>query len=123
MICSSKQKLLCGLQECKICFDRSFASYEGKTPNDKLKVDCWDNEKNGEIKPINICKGTHKKYWFKCDNCLHCSAIGIDKINRESSSWCSYCSNPPKKLCDDNRCQICFDKSLASYDGKTPTGQ
>lgn len=45
MLCSSKQRQLCGLKECKICFDRSFASYEGKTPNGKLKVNCWDYEK------------------------------------------------------------------------------
>ena len=60
MICSSKQRHLCGLKECKICFDRSFASYgKGKTPNCKLKVDCWDYEK-WRKKQQNIFKCSEK---------------------------------------------------------------
>ena len=121
MLCSSKQRQLCGLKECKICFDRSFASYEGKTPNGKLKVNCWDYEKNREMTPFNIFKGSEKKCWFKCDNCSHnfnCMPSNLTKKNEKR--WCPFCNS--KKLCDDEKCKICFDKSFASYNDKTPLG-
>jgi hypothetical protein len=120
MICSSKQRHLCGKEECKICFNRSFASYDGKTSSGKLKVDCWDNEKNGEIKPINIFRKTNKKYWFQCDVCYHTFENTPNHITSRSD-WCNYCSG--KKLCDKNDCNFCFNKSFASYDGKTPNGK
>ena len=45
-----------------IQFDRSFASHE--------KAKCW-SEKNGEVKPKDVYKGSSKKYWFDCDKCHH----------------------------------------------------
>jgi very-short-patch-repair endonuclease len=30
--------------------------------------------------------------------------------------WCGYCSNPPKRLCDDSNCEKCFNNSFASSD-------
>jgi very-short-patch-repair endonuclease len=29
--------------------------------------------------------------------------------------WCPYCSEPPKKLCDNEDCQHCYEKSFASH--------
>lgn len=123
MICSSKQSHLCGLKECKICFDRSFASYEGKTPNCKLKVDCWDNEKNGEIKPFSIKKTFNtEKIWFKCDKCPHSFDTKINCMISDNS-WCPYCSVPRTKICFEENCVYCFNSSFASYNDKTPTGK
>ena len=115
MSCSSKQRQLCGKEECIICFDRSFASFQGKTPNGKLKVDCWDNEKNGEIKPINIRKGSNKKYCFKCDICVHNFEVSIDNISLKNT-WCSYCAH--QKLCGNKYCNFCYNNSFASYIGQ-----
>jgi len=92
MSCSSKQRHLCGKEECKICFNRSFASYDGKTSSGKLKVDCWDNEKNGEIKPINIRIKTGNKYWFICDNCNIPFESMICNISSKDN-WCFKCSH------------------------------
>ena len=33
----------------KLSYERSFASYEGKTKNGKLKVECWYNDKNKSL--------------------------------------------------------------------------
>ena len=74
--CSTSNKRLCNNENCQVCFDNSFASFKGTTKNGKLKVDCWDYEKNGDDKPRNYTISSGKKCWFKCemDNhsfCLH----------------------------------------------------
>lgn len=28
--------------------------------------------------------------------------------------WCPYCSNPPQRLCENDECKECFEKSFAS---------
>ena len=123
MSCSSKQRQLCGKEECIICFDRSFASFQGKTPNGKLKVDCWDNEKNGEIKPFSIKKTFNtEKIWFKCDKCPHSFDTKINCMISDNS-WCPYCCVPRKKICLEEDCVYCFNSSFASYNDKTPTGK
>ena len=82
-----------------IPFKMSFASYEGKTKKGKLKVDCWDVEKNNELMPKDVTKGTSKKYWFQCDECPHqFEKIIYDITKPTGGSWCPYCSN--RKLCD-----------------------
>ena len=109
---------------CKHCFQTSFASFEGKTIKGKLKVDCWDYDKNKKS-PNEITKGTHKKYWFKCDNCPHYFEKAICNVG-----WCPYCCIPSKKFCseyDKNKikdsCKHCFQKSFASFEGKTIKGK
>ena len=37
-----ENKKLCEDDNCKSCYNNSFASYTGKTPCGKRKVDCWD---------------------------------------------------------------------------------
>ena len=117
--CKPKQMKLCGKDECKICFERSFASYNGKTEKGKLKIDCWDNDKNGDVKPINLRKGTNKeKSWFKCDICYHIFEVYPNDVTNKR--WCPYCSKPCKKLCEDKDCEFCYNNSFASCEGKTP---
>ena len=120
-MCTSKQHKLCGRLECNTCFIRSFATYDGKTSNGKLKVECWDNEKNGTIEPRSVTKGNDKKCWFKCDDddCNHSFNSTISHII--NGTWCPYCAN--KKICNNDNCNYCYNKSFASYDGKTPNGK
>jgi hypothetical protein len=54
-MCNSKR--LCEKENCKSCFEKSFAS------NEKSKY--W-SEKNGDIKPRQVFKSANIKYWFDC---------------------------------------------------------
>ena len=97
----SNQKL-CENQDCQQCFEKSFALH------DKSKY--WSDE--NELTPRQVIKGSHKKYWFNCE-CGHTFNSALFTITR-NNGWCSYCSN--NKLCSDNTCQICFEKSFASHE-------
>jgi hypothetical protein len=90
----------------KPSYEKSFASHE--------KAKYWHPTKNGDIKPRDISKGIDKKYWFKCpnENCGHDFDILLNNIT-SGNNWCSYCAK--KKLCNDNDCNICYNKSFASH--------
>ena len=96
----SKCKKFCGREGCKDCFSKSFASHE--------KSKMW-SERN-ELKPYEVFKSSGKKYQFECDICSHTFSKALDHIQR--GSWCPYCVN--QKLCEDENCQCCFEKSFAS---------
>jgi very-short-patch-repair endonuclease/DNA-directed RNA polymerase subunit RPC12/RpoP len=98
--CSSKK--LCKSDDCETCFNKSFASNE--------KAIFW-SEKN-EYKPRDVFKSSNTTYWLICNCCNHEFDIKLNEIVR--GGWCSYCSNPPKKLCKSDDCETCFNKSLAS---------
>ncbi len=51
---------------------------------------------------------------FNCDNCPHEFPSAISHIV-SYNSWCPYCCIPCQKLCDDDSCKICFDKSFESH--------
>jgi YHS domain-containing protein len=114
--CNLTQTKLCGNTECITCFNRSFASY------DKLKVDCWDYEKNGSIKPIDVMKGSGKKYYFNCYKCKHSFNTDISNVTGKGQRWCPYCCHSPK-LCKDIECDFCFNNSFASFKGETSDGK
>ena len=76
------------------------------------KSKCW-SEKN-EKKPNEVKLNSHKKFWFDCE-CGHQFESSLLNIN-QANNWCPYCSNPPKKLCDNENCKDCFDKSFASHE-------
>jgi very-short-patch-repair endonuclease len=99
-------KKLCDEDECKICFERTFASQE--------KSKFW-SDKNENIKPHNIAKYSSKKFWFDCDKkeCGHSFYSSIANITN-LGRWCPYCSN--QKLCNEKNCIICFEKSFASQE-------
>ena len=46
-----------------------FADEVNKRANGKLKIDCWNREKNNNILPRNVCKYSGNKFWFNCDFC------------------------------------------------------
>ena len=112
---------ICIDKNCQICFEKSFASYDGKTTNGELKINCWHSTKNGELTPRNLIKRSIKKCWFQCDNCPHSFISSMDNII--SNSWCPYCCIPSKQFCDDKNCNHCFEKSFASYKDKTVNGK
>jgi hypothetical protein len=118
--CSVPCQKLCGEDDCIICYDKSFKSYPEKTTNGKLKVECWDAIKNGDIKPIDIAIKTHKKYWFKCDVCLHSFNSEISSITG-LKCWCPYCSG--RNICGEDDCDFCYEKSFKSYTGTTKNGK
>ena len=78
--------------------------------NEKAKF--W-SERN-EQKPNEVKLNSHKKFWFDCE-CGHDFESSLLNIN-QSNNWCGYCSNPPKKLCENNNCKMCFEKSFASHE-------
>ena len=99
--CSNR--ILCKDNNCKTCFDKSFAS------NHRSKY--WDYNKN-IIKPRDIFRSTAKeRYWFICEDCNHSFNTYPNSIINDDN-WCSYCCG--YSLCDDNECKMCFDKSFAS---------
>lgn len=121
----SNQKL-CTAEDCKVCFNKSFASYTGKTPSGNLKLDYYNKQKNIKngvsLLPRQVFKKCTKKLWFSCDNCNHefnSELRSIVKID----TWCPYCCVPTQKLCGDINCKFCFDKSLLAYTCKTKKGK
>ena len=101
--CCRGNKQLCEKQDCQSCFENSFASH-GKSKY-------W-SEKNGDVNPRHLCKMSGNKYWFKCE-CGHDFKSTLGQINGQHT-WCPYCSNPPKQLCEKENCKSCFEKSFAS---------
>jgi very-short-patch-repair endonuclease len=83
-------------------FERSFASHK--------RSKFW-SERNGDVKPENVFKSSHKPYWFDCDKCDHSFDCALNNI--VAGKWCSYCSN--KELCKNLECIPCFNKSFASH--------
>lgn len=92
---------LCG--NCSTCFEKSFASHE--------KAKYWSNK--NELKPIEVLKGSEKKYYFNCDKCFHLLLIDLKHIS-SYGRWCPYCAH--QKLCDDLECKMCFKHSFASIE-------
>jgi very-short-patch-repair endonuclease len=96
--CSHQQ--LCNDDKCLFCFNNSFASCN--------KSKYWSN-KNIET-PRQIPITSNKKYIFKCDICNHEFSKVISDVS--SGHWCGFCGH--KKLCNDENCLFCFNKSFAS---------
>ena len=101
--CSKPPQKLCENNECKSCFEISFASHE--------KSIYWSNE--NEENPRQLFKGTDKKkFIFNCV-CGHKLEMVIKNITSKGH-WCSYCSH--QKLCENNECEMCFNNSFASVE-------
>jgi very-short-patch-repair endonuclease len=65
-------------------------------------------------KPNEVALNSHKKFWFNC-NCGHNFESSLLNINH-GNNWCPYCSNPPKNLCNNENCKMCFENSFASHE-------
>jgi very-short-patch-repair endonuclease len=100
--CSSQK--LCDNNDCKDCFDKSFASHE--------KSKYWSD--NNELLPRQVFKYSNSNFLFNCD-CGHLIEKSLNNISN-GNSWCPYCCNPTQKLCDNNNCILCFENSFASHE-------
>lgn len=101
--CSTQGGKLCDDSYCDNCFNRSFASHP--------KAEYWDSTKNNSS-PRNVFKHSNFSFWFSCRNCRHSFCKPLCDINK--GHWCSYCSSTNGKLCDDDHCENCYDRSFAS---------
>lgn len=101
-MCTNKTKF-CNNENCVVCFEKSFACHD--------KAQYFSNENENEIDPRYIFKSSHKKYKFDCD-CGHTFESSPNNIS--IGKWCPYCSN--KKLCNNDDCVMCFEKSFASHE-------
>jgi very-short-patch-repair endonuclease len=80
--CASKR--LCDKDDCKFCFENSFASHP--------KAIYWNKTKNNRIEPRDVFKSSNRnKFWFDCDKCHH--QININLNNVTTGHWCPYCVN------------------------------
>jgi very-short-patch-repair endonuclease len=105
--CCNPPKQLCENENCQCCYEKSFASHN--------KSVFW-SEKNGDVKPRQVFKSVSTKYWFDCNTCCHQFQSVVSNITSLKQSWCPYCSNPPKQLCEKGNCKSCFEKSFASHE-------
>ena len=92
---------ICDNEKCKTCRDKSFAS--------NPKSIHWSPKNT--ILPRFVYKSTSSKFLFDCNTCGHEFSIQLNNITNKNS-WCQFCVN--KKLCDDEKCIMCRDKSFAS---------
>ena len=80
-----------GSMSCKQC--NSIARYIlDNFPNKKLE-EVWDYEKNGDLDPWNIDKGSNKKYWFICQERGYHGSYEIISNTFYSGARCPFCSS------------------------------
>ena len=109
--CSNPPKYLCDNEDCETCLNKSFAS--------NPKNIFWS--KKNDKTPREMFKSSDNKCLFDCDKCGHEFQIQLSQITKttpNTGSWCGFCSNPPKHLCNDENCETCFNKSFASHPKK-----
>ena len=70
MNCSSIQKVLCGQEECSICYERSFATHE--------RALMWSIE--NELQPYQVSKSSNKKFKFNCEDCGHVLEMPLHNV-------------------------------------------
>jgi hypothetical protein len=100
----SNQKL-CDSGDCQLCFNKSFASHE--------KSEFFLSIEN-KCNPRDVFKSSGNKYKFNCTICNHIFEMGLNSVN--NNTWCPYCANPSKLLCDSVYCMFCYNKSFASHE-------
>jgi very-short-patch-repair endonuclease len=100
--CCNNSKKICEQNDCTDCFNKSFASHE--------KSIYWSNK--NELIPRQVFKNCNNKFWFDCKNCSHKFKLQLDSLNK--GNWCHYCTN--QKLCENEECKECFNKSFASHE-------
>jgi very-short-patch-repair endonuclease len=94
---------LCANQGCTTCYEKSFASHP--------KAIHWSDV--NDKKPRDIFISSASKYRFDCIDCKHTFEMQLDVVKR--GGWCPYCCTPTKKLCEEDDCQHCYEKSFASH--------
>jgi Probable Zinc-ribbon domain len=103
--CPYCHKRKCPDADCKICLKKTFAA----EPMSAF----WHATKNGDIKPKDVSKGFHGKFWFTCGDCHHDFEAALKHLTYMKSG-CPYCARNGQ-LCSDDNCQMCLDNSFASH--------
>jgi very-short-patch-repair endonuclease len=98
--CSSQ--ILCQDINCNFCKEKSFSSHK--------KSIYWSNI--NKLTTRQVFKSSSEKFWFNCE-CGHIIQKSLNSVSR--GNWCPYCACPPSKLCDDNNCIQCLNKSFKSH--------
>lgn len=73
----------------------------------------WNYEKNGNLHPDDVFSKSGKRIWWKCVVCSHEWTALICQRTMKNSG-CPFCAN--KKLCIEESCDTCFNKSFASHE-------
>lgn len=95
------QKLCEG--DCKKCHEMSCATHE-------RMVEEWSAE--NKKKPHQVFLHSNQIFIFDCRECHHIFRTQPNHCIR-SGKGCPYCAS--QKLCDQENCKICFEKSFASH--------
>jgi very-short-patch-repair endonuclease len=93
---------LCNDTKCTMCKNNSFESH--------VKSKYWSNK--NKIKPRQTFRSSANQYWFDCNKCNHSFKMSPHQIVN-NNNWCTYCAS--YKLCDNDDCNFCFNKSFASH--------
>jgi len=78
--CSIPGKQLCAKEDCKQCFERSFASHPMSTH--------WHS--TNFLTPIRAFRSSNEKYAFMCPTCNHMFTSALCKVS--DGRWCPYCA-------------------------------
>jgi very-short-patch-repair endonuclease len=97
--CSSRK--LCDNINCESCYNTSFAS--------DPKATYWSIQ--NKTHPRDHIRTSHDLCIFECEICKHTFSTKLSDIAR--GCWCQYCGL--KKLCYDDTCTICYERSFASH--------
>jgi very-short-patch-repair endonuclease len=111
--CSIKPKL-CGREDCKHCYSRSFAA----TPRGKY----WSSK--NKFKPWQVAKSSGKKFLLDCPDCDTCFPATLNSITSRGT-FCPNCYNKTEKLllehlndaCDE---EITREATLSGCGDKRP---
>ena len=112
--CCNPSKKLCEKEDCRFCYEQSFASHE--------KAKYWSNknvdENNKFIKPRQIFKKCDTiKYILYCDLCNHNFERALyNVVNDKDKTHCIYCVIPSKILCEKEDCNFCYERSFESHE-------
>jgi very-short-patch-repair endonuclease len=98
---TGRVRKLCTNDDCKICFNRSFASSHRA---------CFWSPKN-KLHPRLVSLNAHAKYLFGCETCGHEYSQRPNDITQYDCR-CPFCAH--RQLCDIPDCYLCFYNSFAS---------
>ena len=101
----------CNIENCKTCFDSSFASVENSKYWSDKNI---DPDTKLKINPRDISKSSRDEYLFNCPKCSHEYKMNPSDITHKSVQ-CPYCHR--KRMCTfEQKCNICISRSLATLD-------
>jgi hypothetical protein len=104
--CAKYNAKLCDKHDCEHCFKKSFASVGISK--------YWSSTNRGT--PRDFTKYSTTKHSFDCE-CGHQFQASIHNVSR--GKWCPFCCHPTQKLCHEEGCVHCYERSFASHPNAT----